>query len=398
MQKVYRKKTKEKGVYELVSETKTHQGKPDICYYITFKLDGKLTWEKIGWLSEGYSVKLASEIRIERTRAIRFGQDLPQQKKRAILFGTLAGEYLKWSKANKSRDGIDDKSRYENHLKNRFAETRMDKITPFDLERMKSEMQKAGISPKTISHCLGLIRAMFNKANDWGHYQGPNPVKKVKMPTVQNARDRFLSFDEAKVLLQELKHDIRFKKEYKEIEDPKLHDIALLSLHTGARASEIFNIKGQDVDFRNGLITLRDTKNTETRYAPMTTDLREMLTRRIPEKSDNYVFTDSNGDKINGVTKSFERVVDRLGLNNGVTDPRQKLVFHSLRHTFASWLAIQGTPLFTIAKLMGHKTISMSFRYSHLSPDHKKDAVNGLETAFNGHVNKVIEMKTGDKE
>jgi len=381
---IERRATKEKGVYELVSGTKMHQGKPDICYYIAFKLDGKLTWEKIGWLSEGYSVKLAAEIRIERTRSIRFGQDLPQQKKRALLFGALAKDYLKWSAENKTRAGIDDKSRYEKHIKSRFGETRMDRITPFDLERMKSEMQKAGVSPKTISHCLGLIRGMFNKANDWGKYTGPNPVKRVKMPTVQNARDRFLSIEEVKLLLKELKHDTRFKKEYKELKDPKLHDIALLSLHTGARASEIFNIKGQDVDFRNGLIALRDTKNTETRYAPMTADLREMLNRRKPENPEDYVFTDEDGERIKEVTNVFERVVKRLGFNNGVTDPRQKVVFHTLRHTFASWLAIQGTPLFTIAKLMGHKTISMSFRYAHLSPDHKKDAVNGLEAAFNG--------------
>jgi len=67
------------------------------------------------------------------------------------------------------------------------------------------------------------------------------------------------------------------------------------------------------------------------------------------------------------------------------------VVFHSLRHSFASWLAIQGTPILTIARLMGHKSISMSERYSHLSPDHKKDAVNGLESAINGYKNKVVE-------
>ena len=381
---IKRRKTKEKGVYEVISDTKKHGREPDLCFYISYRHEGKLLWEKIGWLSEGYSVKLAAEIRIERMRSIRFGQDLPQQKKRALLFGALAKDYLKWSAENKTRAGIDDKSRYENHIKPRFAEMHMDGITPFDLERMKSEMQKAGISPKTISHCLGLIRGMFNKANDWGKYTGPNPVKRVKMPTVQNARDRFLSVEEAKLLLKELKHDTRFKKEYKELKDPKLHDIALLSLHTGARASEIFNIKGQDLDFRNGLIALRDTKNTETRYAPMTTDLREVLDRRKPENPGDYVFTDEDGGKIKEVTNAFERIVKRLGFNNGVTDARQKVVFHTLRHTFASWLAIRGTPLFTIAKLMGHKTISMSFRYSHLSPDHKKEAVDGLEAVFNG--------------
>jgi integrase len=387
--RVNRKATKEKGVYELVSDTKKVGGHPDVCYYINFKLDGKLVWEKIGWLSEGYSVKLAAMVRSERMRSIRFGQELPQQKKKVPLFGTVAERYLEWAKTTKTRGGADDKSRYENHLRPRFEKTPMDGISVSDLERMEPEMQGAGISPKTISHCLGLMRAMFNKAADWDLFKGPNPVQKVKMPTIQNTRDRFLTVVEARVLLRELKHNTRCKTKYIEYEDPKIHDIALLSLHTGARASEIFKLKASDVDFDNGLIALRDTKNTETRYAPMTADVREMLSRRIPANPGDYVFKDENGEMIEEVTKSFERAVDRLGFNEGVTDRRKKLVFHSLRHTFASWLAIQGTPLLTIARLMGHKTIAMSFRYAHLSPDHKKDAVNGLEAAFNGDTQKM---------
>jgi integrase len=219
------------------------------------------------------------------------------------------------------------------------------------------------------------------------------------MPTIQNARDRYLSIEESEVLLKELKHNIRFKKEYKEVEDPQLHDITLLSLHTGARASEIFNLKGMDINFQSGLITLRDTKNTTTRYSPMTEAVIEMLKGRMPKDGDGkilpnaLIFTDEDGGQIKEVSKSFERVVNRLKFNEGVTDPRQRVVFHTCRHTFASWLAIQGIPILTIARLMGHKSISMSERYSHLSPDHKKEAVNGLESAINGHKNKVVDIE-----
>ena len=403
-----RKKTDEKGVYQIVSETKTtksSRGKtiPDVCYYIAFKLDKILTWEKIGWLSDGYSVKVAADIRAERMRTMRHGEELPQEKKRAITFKTLAEEYLKWSAENKSRKGIDDKSRYENHLQDRFDDKRLDEIMLLDLERMKSEMTKSNLSPKTISHCLGLIRAMYNWAVDHNHYTGKNPIPKKRksekkgiMPTIQNARDRFLSIEEADKLLKELKRNHQIKKEYKELKDPKLHDIAVISLHSGARASEIFNLKWQDVDFSNGLMTLRDTKNTETRYAPMTKAVREMLKSRLPDDPKKpidpnaYVFTDSEGEKIKEVSNSFERVVDRLGFNKNVTDRRQRVVFHTCRHSFASWLAIQGVPLYTISRLMGHKSISMSERYSHLSPDHRKDAVNGLEKALSGHGKVVI--------
>lgn len=383
--------TKHAGVYERAAERVI--GQEDICFDISYKKDGKKVWEKVGWKSQGYSADLARQVRNERIIALQHGEELPQDKKQAMTFEKLAEKYLKWSAENKSRAGIDDKSRYENHLKNRFDSKRLDEIVPLDLERLKTAMGKTKISPKTISHCLALIRAMYNKAIEWNLYQGVNPVKKIKMPTVQNARDRFLSMEEAELLLTELKRNHQIKTEYKELKDPKLHDIALLSLQTGARAGEIFNLKGQDVDFENELMTLRDTKNTETRYAPMTKDVNKMLKNRMPEDPGAYIFTDKDGEKIKEVSNAFQKIVDRIGFNKGVEDSRQRVVFHTCRHTFASWLAIEGTPLLTIARLMGHKSIAMTMRYSHLSPDHKKDAVNGLAAALKKHKSKVVEIK-----
>ncbi len=392
-------KTKYKGVYKREAKTKVFKGKPDIAFDIAYSFEGKKIWEKIGWLSEGYSAKLAEDVRAERIRAKRHGEELPHQKKKALTFKALAEKYLKWSAENKNRAGIEDKSRYENHLRARFDSKRLDEIVLLDLERMKKEMLKAGKAPKTVSHCLGLIRAMYNKGLDWDLYQGDNPIKKKRpgekkglMPTVQNARDRYFSVEEAELLLKELKRNPRYKN--RELEDPKLHDITLVSLHTGARASEIFNLKVQDVDIRNGLITLRDTKNTETRHAPMTEAVREMLKRRMPSDPNGYIFTNKHGQKIKEISNAFEKVVDRLGFNQGVTDRRSKAVFHTSRHSFASWLALQGTPILTIARLMGHKSISMSERYSHLSPEHKKNAVNGIEARFNG-TEKITEKAEG---
>jgi integrase len=113
-----------------------------------------------------------------------------------------------------------------------------------------------------------------------------------------------------------------------------------------------------------------------------------MLPAQAP---DAFIFTDSSGGKIKEVSNAFQRAVERLGLNDGTKDARQRVVFHTLRHTFASWLAIQGTPIYTIAKLMGHRSISMSERYAHLSPDHKRDAVAAL--AALGDQKTIIEIE-----
>jgi site-specific recombinase XerD len=76
---------------------------------------------------------------------------------------------------------------------------------------------------------------------------------------------------------------------------------------------------------------------------------------------------------------TYQRVVQRLGFNLGIDDVTQKVVFHTLRHTYASWLVMGGVDLYTIQKLMGHKSHQMTQRYAHLAPEHLEKAVNSLE-------------------
>ena len=103
------------------------------------------------------------------------------------------------------------------------------------------------------------------------------------------------------------------------------------------------------------------------------------------------IFKDRNGKKMREISNVFERVTEKLGLNKNVTDQRDKVVAHTLRHTFASWLAMQGSPIITIQKLMGHSNLEMTLRYAHLSPSHERDAVLKL-TQVKSH--KVVNLKT----
>ncbi|MBW1995685.1 MAG: site-specific integrase [Deltaproteobacteria bacterium] len=365
-----RERTKYPGVYRRVSKKRKINSKKDICFDITYKLEGKKIWEKVGWLSEGYSEKLAADIRAERVRSIRHGLELPKQKAKVPFFKDAWDKYKRWAEANKR--ARDDVSRYNNHIAKRFADKRMNQISAFDLERMKSELLKEGLAPATVKHVLVIIRQVFNKAIAWGLYKGENPVKAVRMPVVQNQRQRFLSHEEAALLLKTLAA----------MRTPDLHDMALLSLHTGLRAGEIFGLKGYDLDFKNDLIRITDPKNKITRHAYMTTAVKEMLRRRRPNIPEGFVFPDRNGKRITNISKRFGEIIKRLGFNEGVSDRRQQVTFHSLRHTFASWLALQGESLITIRDMLGHKTTAMTERYSHLIPDHKRKAVTKLELSF----------------
>jgi len=368
-----RELTKYLGVYELKSETKKHNGKADGCFYITYNYNFKKVWEKVGWLSEGYSAKIAEQIRAENIRDIRHGEKLPKEKTKAPYFKEVATKYLEWAAQNKTRNGCDDEYRCRRYLAPVFDDKRLDKITSFELEQLKNDLAKKGFAPGSVKNCLVLFRQMFNKAVLWGMYKGDNPIKGVKLPTLQNQRERFLSYEEANKLLDELKSTSK-----------QLHDMALMSLHCGLRAGEIFNIKGQDLNFENELINISDPKNKEARKAFMTAAVKKMLLSRKPDSPDEYVFKDKrHNSKIISISATFRKAVNRLEFNKGIIDPRQKIVFHSLRHTFASWLALQGETILTIKELLGHKTLAMTVRYAHLMPEHKRQATLNLEKAFN---------------
>ncbi|OPY18116.1 MAG: Transposase [Syntrophus sp. PtaB.Bin075] len=346
-----RERTKYQGVYRRESSDRTFKGKPDICFDVSYKADGKKVWEKVGWLSEGYSEKLAADILAERKRSIRHGEELPKQKQKEPFFHDLADKYFKWAKTNLTKDGKFELNRYDLHLKDFFNNKRMDQISSFDLERLKAELGKKGLSPMSTKHVLVLFRSIVNKAIAWGLYKGANPVKGIKMPVPQNARQRFLSPEEADRLLNNLKERSLL-----------WHDIALLSLHTGMRASEIFHLKNHDFNFNDGTIFISNPKNKHSRYAYMTSAVEDMLKKRVEDdKPDAFIFLNRKGEQITEVSRSFERAVEALQFNKGIQDARQKVVFHTLRHTFCSWLAIQGVPLYTIGELAGHREILLWF-------------------------------------
>jgi integrase len=115
-----------------------------------------------------------------------------------------------------------------------------------------------------------------------------------------------------------------------------------------------------------------------------------MLQRRREAVDNSLVFPSRDGDRFKKLSHSFYKTIKDLGWNDGIEDKRQRVVFHTLRHTFASWLAMQGESLLTIKELMGHKTVEMTLRYSHLIPDQKRAAVDKLGQRANG---KVVSME-----
>jgi integrase len=310
------------------------------------------------------------------------------EKREAVTFGEMADLFLNWADENK-KSSVADRSRYDLHIKRQFSKKRIKDISSFDLERLKSRLKKKKLAPGTITQCLQLMKVIFNRTRAWGKHSCLFPI--VKFPKADNRRVAFLTPEQAELLLSKIK-----KKSH------RLWCQSVLALYAGLRFGEIAALELSDIDLEAGTIHIRDAKGG-TRHAYLTEPIRESLDELWKKygKKAGLQFPVLQGKEKGGVairiSPVFGRTVDELGFNDGVADDRQKIVFHSLRHTFASWLVMGGESLVTVQELMGHADISTTMRYSHLAPDIKRGAANRLVKALTPKKKAdLVELKGGD--
>jgi integrase len=369
-------RTQYQGIYLRRAEKRHNpkDGKPDACFYYSIKEDGKKKWFKVGWKSEGYNIQIAMDMRAKHMQALRHGEVFNRGNNTPVApeaeemtFGAAWKIYAQRWFPNLMRPQ-DEQKRFENHIAPHFADTPLAQITTLDLETFKQNLLSQGLAPATTKHIIGNIRRVFNKLVEWDIYNGRIPTVGVKMPRIDNARQRHLTPQEAELLLAVLKkRSLNWWR------------IASISLHSGLRLGEILSLTRSDLDLVNGVIHVRSGK-TGTRMAYMNDVLKEIF-REMPDGPQTALLFPSRSGKMleaKDAGKTFARVVKTLGMNPEGVDNRQRVVFHTLRHTFASWLAIKGVPIYTISKLMGHATMEMTQRYAHLSPDVKQTAVEKI--------------------
>lgn len=152
-------------------------------------------------------------------------------------------------------------------------------VSTFDVEHLKKKMLDAGRAPRTVEYALTTLGQIFRHAERFGCFTGDIPSSKLKKPRHDNKRVRFLSTDEAYLLLAQLKKMSQ-----------QVHDMALLFLHCGLRAGEIYSLTWGTVDLDHDLITLLDTKSGRTRTVSITEDVRAALTAMEPGRNGEFVF------------------------------------------------------------------------------------------------------------
>jgi integrase len=376
--------TKFRGVRYRQHPTRKHGVKFDRYFSLRYQVDGRRIEEGCGWSSENWTAEKAAVLLAELKQAAKTGngkaslrerREEAKSKKEAeakekVTFADYwKTVYFPHSKAEKTyRAHQTEQGLFTKWIAPVIGALPFKDVAPIHLERIKKLMADDGKAPRSVQYCLAVIRQCFNDARRHGVFTGDNPVKKVRSPRVDNRRLRFLSPEESDILLEKLKR-----------EDQTTHDMALLSLHCGLRASEIFGLTWNDLDVQKGILTVRNTKKGLTRYAHMTTAVKEMLLSREIGEPTALVFPAGRG-KTREVPGTFARGVKELKLNDGITDRRDKVCFHTLRHTFASWLVQGGASLYEVKEQLGHRSLSMTERYSHLAPDSGRKTVNILET------------------
>jgi integrase len=320
-------------------------------YRVQVSVKGKRSTRVVDNLTIAREVE--SSIKADMIRE-EFDITLHQVKEKPVTLNDVWEKYLPWAKQNK-KTWRDDDYHYRKHIEPRFGEKALESISSFDLERMKGELKKAvsqngrPFAPASIKHHLILVRRLFNLAVKWNLYQGPNPVKSVQMPHVDNQVTEYMSDEELSRLLEVL-DNWPF--------DDSAHFIKF-ALFSGFRRGELFKLQWHHVDFDRGMITLPDPKGKKTVTVPVSQQALDVL--RCLNRTSEYCFPGKEGKQRTDFKGPWLKIRKAAELPENYR-------FHGIRHHFASTLISNGVDLAVVGKLLSHKQAQTTMRYAHLQP------------------------------
>jgi site-specific recombinase XerD len=391
-------KTTFRGVRYHEHETRKHGVKKDQYFTIRYALGDKVNRadynikeEGLGWASQGWTAakaydrlrelkenhkigqgpqSLAEKRELERKRKEAEAAELERQEKENITLNDyFYKSYYPDAKINKKEDSyIHEETHFRLWIDPICGNKPIKGLSEFDARRIVKKLFDHNKTPRTAQYVMATLRQVWNKARRDKRVTGDSPTRNVKIPKFDNRRQRFLSHVEADLLLDTL-----------EKKDKTIYKMTLLSLHTGMRASEIFKLTWGCIDTERGIITILDAKSGHGRTAFMTKQIKEMFCGMKREKNDDFVFMQRKGIPYKEIPTLFRDIITELKLNENVSDSRQRVCFHTLRHTMASWHAEGGTDLYILKELLGHGSITLTERYSHLSNGTLQEATRSFE-------------------
>jgi integrase len=295
------------------------------------------------------------------------GRWLEKKKEVKETVGELAKRYLKWCEEIRQKDLRSKIQRIGTIEEKLGKDTPLSKITRATVEKYQTDRltsltyRNTPLKPATVNREMAALKHMLSKAVAWGILPH-NPSSGVKLQKENNRRRRYLTPEECKVLLDACP-------------SVTMRQVITLALNTGMRRGEILNLTWDSINLRERYIELPDQKNGECSTIPLNSTVVDIL-RSIPRRLDSdYAFSGLiPGKPYCDLKRQFAKAVRKSKLV-GVS-------FHTLRHSAASHLVMAGVDLATVREILRHKSIEMTLRYTHLSGDHKKAAVDALQNAL----------------
>jgi len=368
--KVFKSK-KFTGVYYRLLEDKSR------TYFITYKNPILKKVEKltIGNSKQDFNEAYAHNKRTEILSALRFGDDpnipILKSKQTQTTLDDLANNYfndLLLTRNNKSTKSA--KAKYFGHISPTLGSLPFSQLNKDHAKKLQKLLIDKKYANQTINGIIELLSRVvnFNIKNDL--VTGSNPLYGFKKLKVDGIRERYLTKEEITMLLDRTK------------EDKVLHLFTLLALTTGARLNGILTIQKKDIDLKKMSIKIHDHKSDDIYSSAIHAKTYDLLAETIKElDSGDYIISYDNGKITDDkrIQRRLKPIFDKL-FNQGL-DPKDTLnrvVVHTLRHTFASLLAINDTSIYKIMKYMNHKDIKMTMRYAKLAPNSMQDDINNL--------------------
>jgi integrase len=324
-------------------------------YYISYFLDSERRWKSTRTKSKSEALAFLSDFK-DKIRT-------PAQDIKLSLF---AAEFLEYAKSVYAAKTIAIYRRMLNDFRQICGDHLLTTYSIRHLDKYKATRLKT-VAPTSVNLELRALLACFNTAVRW-KYLGENPFAGMKKLQVPDKVPSYIKREQFEILVKNSKGWLR--------------EVIVFAVLTGLRRGEILNLRYSDIDLKKRLIYVVSNQNYQTKHGkrrvvPMNDLVWQFLSDKIENNVDldGYIFTLNNSDKpIDGnlASKRFRELVRRLEMDKSIH-------FHSLRHTFATWLVKAGVSIYEVQKLLGHSNVTVTQVYSHLASEELHSAVARLQ-------------------
>jgi len=356
-----RHKTKYPGVFYVIG-TAISTGKPEKIYYIRYRKDGKEVEEKAGRQFQNDM----TPARAAQVRARKIAGELTNREQREEEERRKAAEQNQWTIdrlwtrykfSNPHLKGlVQDENRYSNYIKPAFGDREPFSLDPFAVDSLRIKLAKKK-QPGTVKNVLELLRRIINFGVKKNICSGP--AFRIEMPKVNNQKTEDLTPEQLSNLLKAIEAST----------NRQAANLMKLALFTGLRRGEMFKLQWRHIDYDKGFIVIEDPKGGVDQKVPLNNAARTLLQKHPRSKRSPYVFPGRHGKQRTDIKHQVNDIKEKAGL------PASFRALHGLRHVYASMLASSGqVDMYTLQKLLTHKSPLMTQRYAHLRDESLKKA------------------------